>query len=152
MKWLVLIHVLTAIIGIGPTFALHILLRKNQSVPESRSSFKTISGLLLFPKILGILAVVSGLILFNVGSYGSFIQLWAIGSLILYILIQIIVIGFIGRLSPHLEKWLVDPVSQSVQILPVEQIKLRNKLSNYLNVSSILVIVLFIFMILKPTG
>jgi hypothetical protein len=152
MKWLVLIHVLSAIIGIGPTFAFHILLRKNQSVPELRSSFKTISVLLLFPKVLGTLAVVSGLVLFFVGSYGSFTQLWAIGSLILYILTQIIVIGFFGRLSPHLEKWLVSPASQSLQALPEEQIKIQNKLSNHLNVVSLLAIVLFIFMILKPTG
>jgi hypothetical protein len=127
-------------------------LRKNQSVPELRSSFKTISVLLLFPKILGTLAVVSGITLFLVGSYGSFTQLWLIGSLILYILIQIIVIGFLGRISPQLEKWLADPTSQSLQDLPAEQHKLQNKLSNYLNMAFILAILLFIFMILKPTG
>jgi uncharacterized membrane protein len=101
---------------------------------------------------LGTLAVVSGITLFLVGSYGSFTQLWLIGSLILYILIQIIVIGFLGRISPQLEKWLADPTSQSLQDLPAEQIKLQNKLSNYLNMASILAILLFIFMILKPTG
>lgn len=152
MKWLVLIHVLSAIIGVGPTFAFHILLRKNQSVPELRSSFKTIAILELFPKIVGTLAVLSGLTLFFVGSYGSFTQIWLIGSLVLYIAIQVTVIGFAGRVSPHLVKWLADPISQSLLVVPAEQIKLQNKMSKYLNIASTFAIVLFIFMILKPTG
>ncbi|SFL98163.1 Predicted integral membrane protein [Paenibacillus sp. 1_12] len=153
MKWLVLIHILSAIIGIGPTYAIHILLRKNQSVPELRSSFKTISILLLFPKILGTLAVLSGLALVLLyDSYGGFSQLWTLGSLILYVIIQVIVIAFFGRTSPRLEKWLADPVSQSLQILPAEQIKLQSKLMSYMNEASFFGIVLFIFMILKPIG
>jgi hypothetical protein len=150
MKWLVLIHVLSAIIGIGPTYAFHIIFRKNQSVQELRSSFKTGAILELFPKIFGSLAVVSGLILFFVGSYGSFTQLWLIGSLILYIIVQVVVIGFIGPLSARLKKWLADPSSQSLQDVPAEQVKLHNKILNNLNLASVLGVVLFIFMILKP--
>jgi uncharacterized membrane protein len=152
MKWLVLIHVLSAIIGVGPTFALHIILRKNQSVPELRSAYKTASILELFPKTLGTLAVLSGLILFFVGSYGSFTQIWAIGSLILYIIIQIFVIGFASPVMARLKKWLADPASQSLQVLPEEQVNLHNKGLNYLNVASFLAIFLFLFMILKPAG
>jgi uncharacterized membrane protein len=150
MKWLVLIHVLSAIIGIGPTYAFHIIFRKNQSVQELRSSFKTGTILELLPKIFGSLAVVSGLTLFFVGSYGSFTQLWLIGSLILYIIIQVIIIGIVSPLGARLKKWLADPASQSLQEVPAEQVKLHNKMLNNLNLASGLGIVLFIFMILKP--
>jgi uncharacterized membrane protein len=76
-----LVHVLSAIIGIGPTYAFLVVLRKNQSVQELRSSLKMGIILELFLKILGSLAVVTGLVLFFVGDYGQFTQLWLIGSL-----------------------------------------------------------------------
>jgi uncharacterized membrane protein len=38
MKILVLIHVLSAIIGVGPTFFAHVLLRKKQTLEELRMS------------------------------------------------------------------------------------------------------------------
>ncbi len=150
MKWLVLLHVLSAIVGIGPTYALHILLRKNQSVPEIRNSYQAANLIQFFPKIFGTLAVLSGIALAIIGSYGAFTQLWLIGSLILYVLIQIIMVGFAGPLVVLIGKWLMDPVSQPLDVLPVEQVKLHNKILNYLNMASILGIILFIFMILKP--
>lgn len=151
IEWLVLVHVLSAIIGIGPTFAFHIILRKNQSVSELKNSIKTASKLELFPKIGGTLAVLSGLALFFVEDYGSFTQLWLIGSLILYIVIQIIVIGFVSPLIMKLEKWVDDPANHNLPVLPSPQASIQGTALNLLSLASVLGILLFVLMIMKPS-
>jgi uncharacterized membrane protein len=150
MKWLVLVHVLSAIIGIGPTYAFLVVLRKNQSVQELRFSLKMGKILELFPKILGSLAVVTGLVLFFVGDYGQFTQLWLIGSLILYVIIQVIVIVFVPRSVNSLTKWVADPANNTFQALPSEETKLLGKALNFTYLACFLGIVLFAFMIMKP--
>lgn len=104
LQFLIVIHVLAAIIGIGPTFFGHVLLRKEQSVQELRHSLATVKKLEIFPKVGGSLAVITGFILYFVGDYGSFMQLWLIGTLILYILIQLIVIVMVGPKSKKIKK------------------------------------------------
>jgi uncharacterized membrane protein len=150
MKWLVLVHVLSAIIGIGPTYAFLVVLRKNQSVQELRFSLKMGKILELFPKILGSLAVVTGLVLFFVGNYGQFTQLWLMGSLILYVIIQVIVIAFVPPSVNSLTKWVAEPANHTLQVLPSEQTKLLSKALNFTYLACLLGIVLFAFMIMKP--
>jgi len=60
---LVMIHVLSAIIGIGPTYFSHILLRKGQTYGKLRHSMEIMPTLEKFPKILGSIAVISGILL-----------------------------------------------------------------------------------------
>jgi uncharacterized membrane protein len=68
---LVLVHVLSAIIGIGPVFFGHVLLRKGQSLNQLKSSLALSKLLEMFPKILGSLAVVTGILLAWLGDTAS---------------------------------------------------------------------------------
>jgi hypothetical protein len=83
---LIFIHVVSAIVGIGPTFFIHVLLRKGQTYGQLRNSLGLTQALEKFPKILGSLAVVSGLLLAWLGDY-SYKQFWIYGSIALYVLI-----------------------------------------------------------------
>jgi hypothetical protein len=150
MKWLVLVHVLSAIIGIGPTYAFLIIFRKNQSAPELKFSLKMGKILELFPKILGSLAVVTGLTLFFVGEYGAFTQLWLVGSLALFVIVQVIVIAIAPRWINSLTKWVEDPANQTFQALPSPQASQLSKALNSSRLASFIGLVLLIFMILKP--
>lgn len=151
MKFLVLIHVLSAIIGVGPTFFAHVLYRKNQSVNELRQSMKLAAVLEFFPKIGGTVAVLSGLLLIWLSDYGAFTQLWLIGSLILYVLIQIVVIALATPPAKQLAKWLVDPANRSIQEeLPEAPKKLLLRVNGLFYVASGMGTLLFILMILKP--
>jgi uncharacterized membrane protein SirB2 len=107
MKWLILIHALAAIIGVGPTFFGHVLFRKKQSFEELKSSLAISKKLEYFPKIGGTIAVVTGFILFFIGNYGSFMQLWLMGSLVLYVLIQITAIFFVTPTANKLSEWVI---------------------------------------------
>ncbi|WP_127580218.1 DUF2269 family protein [Paenibacillus koleovorans] len=152
MKYLVLLHVLSAIIGVGPTFFGHVLYRKKQTANELRVSVKLMAMLEFFPKIGGSIAVLSGLLLFFLNDYyGPFTQVWLLGSLILYILIQIVVIGLATPPARKLAAWLSDPANKNVQdSLPEEPKLLLHRVNGLFYLASGMGTLLFIFMILKP--
>lgn len=150
MKWLVLVHVLSAILGVGPVFFSHVLLKSRQSINELRHSMRLFNILEIFPKVGGSIAVLSGLVLIWIGKYGSFMQLWLFGSLVLYIVIQIIIIGFVSPAAQKVNTWLHDPANREASSLPAEQQILFAKAQNLFWVTSVLGTLLFIFMIMKP--
>jgi len=151
LKFLILIHVLSSIIGVGPTFFAHVLLRNKQPIQELRFSYKVGKCLEFFPKIGGSIAVLSGLALLYVGDYGSFFkQLWLVGSLVLYIIIQIIVIGFITPKQKQVANWLFDPINEKEKELSSKIKVLHESVNKLFYVASFFGILLFIFMIIKP--
>ncbi|MBP1991643.1 DUF2269 family protein [Paenibacillus eucommiae] len=150
MKWLVLIHVLSAIIGVGPTFFGHVLVRNNQTLEQLRHSMKLGRMLDFFPKIGGSIAVLSGILLVTLNNYGSYTQLWLLGSLILYILIQIVVIGFVAPAQKRVAQWVFDAKNLSKSELPQEQRANLSRANVMLYAASAMGLVLFVFMIIKP--
>ncbi|WP_135557085.1 DUF2269 family protein [Paenibacillus cymbidii] len=150
MKWLVLVHVLSSIIGVGPTFFAHVLLRRSQTLPELRSSLAMNKKLELFPKVGGSLAVLSGLALFFAGEYGKFTQMWLLGSLILYVIIQIIVIAIITPRANRLSAWVFDPHNAAAAALPAEQSSLHAQVNRLFYAATACGVLLFSFMIMKP--
>ena len=150
LKAVIFIHVISAIIGVGPTFFSHVLIRRTQSPEQLRHSMKVGAMLEFFPKIGGTIAVLSGLALIFMNDYGTFLQLWLIGSLVLYVLIQIIVVGFGSPLGKRLAAWVHNPDNANATVLPQEQRQLLTKYSNTMYVASALGFLLFVFMIVKP--
>ncbi|WP_247740879.1 DUF2269 family protein [Cohnella sp. LGH] len=150
MQWLVLIHVLSAIMGIGPTFFGHVLVRFNQTPEQLRHSLKLAGRLDFFPKVGGSLAVITGILLIVLNDYGTFTQLWLVGSLVLYVLIQIVVIGFVAPSQKRLAQWVFDEANLNKSELPWEQRRILAKANSMLYVASSMGLVLFVFMILKP--
>jgi uncharacterized membrane protein len=150
MQLLILIHVLSAIIGIGPTFFCHVLLRKNQSLEELRASLKLAHKLEMFPKIGGSIALLTGLLLVIIGNYGTFQQLWIIGSLVAYALIQILVIAVIAPRQKKLSGWALDIANRNEKTFPDEQRSLFVKVSNMYYAPTAIGVILFILMIIKP--
>lgn len=149
MKWLVLIHIMSAIIGIGPTYFGHILFRKGQRVGELRRSLELFEILNFFPKIGGTIAVVSGLLLVWLGGW-EFVTFWIIGSLVLYIAIQAVAVGMLGKVTSELKKEIGDETLKADQELPSVSVVLLSKANHIFYVASALGILLFSFMILKP--
>jgi uncharacterized membrane protein len=150
LQIIVFIHVFSAIIGIGPTYFCHVLLRKGQTLGQLRNSLNLVKLLEMFPKILGSLAVVSGLLLTWQGKYG-FKELWIYGSIILYVIIQIVVIGFMAPRSHKLAKAAAassDPVDLPVSSVLGAQVA---KVNAYNYIATCLGVLLFFFMFFKPT-
>ncbi|MBE1440645.1 DUF2269 family protein [Paenibacillus sp. OAS669] len=150
MKWLVLLHVLSAIIGIGPTYFIHVLYRKRQSVGELKQSLRLGAMLNLFPNIGGSIAVISGVVLVALSPV-RFLDLWIIGSLVLYVIIQILMFAVIRPKQGKLREMLDQPLLKDQEMLS-EPLQLQVSALNRIQlVITVLSIVLFVFMLVKPT-
>lgn len=150
MKWLVLLHVLTAIIGVGPTYFLHVLYRTRQSAGEFKHALRLGSLLDLFPKAGGSLSVISGIILVA-WSPVRFLDLWIIGSLLLYAMIQVVIIGIVTPKQKQLRAILEQREGlQDKDMLPGDIQANIASINSWLYLVSAMGIVLFILMIVKP--
>jgi uncharacterized membrane protein len=147
---LVLVHVLSAIIGIGPVFFGHVLLRKGQTLNQLKSSLALSKLLEMFPKILGSLAVVTGILLAWLGDYG-FKALWIYGGIVLYVIIQVVVIGFMVPASKKLNDLAKSSSDPAEQPFSGEIAAGVAKVDRLTWIASSLGVLLFLFMFFKPT-
>ncbi|PWV88446.1 putative integral membrane protein DUF2269 [Paenibacillus cellulosilyticus] len=149
---LVVVHVMAAIIGIGPTYFSPVLLRSGQTTEQLRISFRLGAILELFPKIGGSLAVLSGIALVIIGDY-QFKDVWIYCSLAIYVLIQMLVIGFAAPRQKKVFNWLFDQAaaSQSSASPPGDYNALLSQVRTIHYVATLLGIALFVLMIVKPT-
>lgn len=150
MQWLVLIHVLSAVIGLGPAYAFPVLLRKNPSLAEVTRMTELVNRLETFPKIFGTLAVVSGLVLVWLGSYGAFMSIWLFGALMVYVAAEVVVIGFLAPAAKRLSGALVRLNEASVSEIDQDSISLLGKVRNLHIVVSVLATIIFVLMVIKP--
>lgn len=151
MEWLVLLHVLSAIIGIGPTYFSGVLLRSGQGLGTLRHNLALAKTLSNFPKIGGTVAVLSGLALVWLGNYGPLTQLWLLGSLALYVLIQVVVVGYAAPRTGRLASWASSPAGAGVGTLPPAQAALLGQIGGAHLLAGLLGVALFVLMILKPS-
>ncbi|MGG1515560.1 DUF2269 family protein [Paenibacillus oryzisoli] len=150
MEWLIWIHVLSAIIGIGPTYFGHILLRKKQRSQQLQQSLALFGLLNYFPKIGGSIAVVSGVALVAATGW-NFSDLWILGSLVLYVMIQIVAVGMLGPVLNQLMQLLnIGDDAENDPGVATNKTALLAKANRLYNTASILGIVLILFMIVKP--
>jgi len=151
MEWLIVVHVLAAVIGLGPAFAFPMLLKKTGSKQEMERNLRQVAQLETFPKIGGLVAVVSGLCIFFFGSYGSFMQIWVLGSLIMYILIEILIVGFLVPTVKRLHGAIAAAVSEGENgPLLGETTIMYGRVRNYHLWASILSVVIFVLMVVRP--
>ncbi|WP_135556783.1 DUF2269 family protein [Paenibacillus cymbidii] len=156
MKWLVLVHVLSAIVGLGPAFAFPFLLWKRESVAGMEESLRTVTRLELFPKLFGTLAVLSGVLLLLMGSYGGWLQMWIVGTLAIYVLVEVLVVGFLNPASKRLLGLLAETEAKGGAVEPGNLETPQEASVLYTRVrwlhawASALCLVIFALMILKP--
>ncbi|WP_164472620.1 DUF2269 family protein [Cohnella candidum] len=147
---LVFIHVVAAIVGIGPTYFGHVLLRQGQTWGQLKSSLVYTKTLEKFPKILGSLAVLSGLLLAWLGDYG-FDQLWIYGAIAIYVIIQIVVIGFMAPAGQKLADTVFASAEPADRPVPHDIAARLSKVNKINWIATTLGIVLFLLMFFKPT-
>lgn len=152
MEYLILLHILSAVIGVGPTFFAHVLVRRNQTPAQYRTSYAVSKMLEPFPKIGGSIAVLSGLALYFLGNYGSFTQLWLLGALVLYLLIQVTVVGLVTPASNQLQAWLDSAEGMAATAFPANQQGLLNKVNTLYWIASAMGVTIFILMVMGSRG
>lgn len=95
-NFLLLVHVLAAIIGVGAAFAFPVIMSAFTNVSQLKFTLGIMKKLDLFPKIGGLILLITGLIMgFMSPTY--FTHVWFTGSLVLYIIIESLMIGVVDR-------------------------------------------------------
>lgn len=151
MMVLVFIHVMSAVLGLGPAYAFPLLLRTPSTLGEMEHNLGQVARLELFPKIFGTVAILSGLALFWLGSYGPFQQLWILGTLAVYVLIEVLVVGFMNPAASKLHREVKQLKESGPSGVPDQgQLRLYGRVRSLHSWSCLLGLVIFLLMIVKP--
>jgi len=145
-SFVLLVHVLSAILGMGPGFVMIYIVTKATSMTELRHAYMIRNRLHNFVMVGGTLLIITGLLMGYMRPY-LFHMKWYIISLSLFV----IALGF-GPvvLSPRSK-----PIKALLKTHPGEEIpatyyKLARKLFFYERVENILFVIIIFLMVLKP--
>lgn len=150
MAWLVFLHVVSAVVGLGPAYAFPLMLKKEQSLVEVKRMVDLVARIEMLPKIFGGLTLISGLLLMWLGNYGSFFTLWIGGSLVLFILVEVVIIGFLTPAAKRLSAALLELLEQGASETNAHTLQLLSKVRNFHITSCVMVLVIIAFMVVKP--
>ncbi|WP_428911703.1 DUF2269 family protein [Niallia sp. Krafla_26] len=143
---LLLIHVLAAIIGIGATFAFPVISNSAKNLPQLKHILVLVKKLELYPKIGGALLIITGLMMGFI-SPGYFKEIWFMGSIALYIIIEILIYGVIGSKMKKIVPVVMTSVGEKI---PEEYQLVAKSTAPIHMVASLLAIVIIILMSVKP--
>lgn len=147
---LAIIHVLSAVIGVGPTYFFPALLRPSMPPSELRGALEVSRRLARYPQIGGPVAVVSGVALVSAIDTHLFTQKWVAGSIALFIAIQVVVVGFAVPATKKLAAWAFHPANVEAKVLPPDAESHYRRLRTAHTVAAVLGTLLFGLMIAKP--
>lgn len=145
-EFLKLVHVLSAILGLGPGFVMIYTVTQATTMAELRHSYKIRNRLHIFVMVGGTLLLLTGL---GMGLIvpGWFHSGWYITSLILFL----IALGF----GPVILSPLSKPIKHLLKTyegtnIPQSYYKLSRKLFFYERLENVLFLIIIVLMILKP--
>lgn len=148
--FLVIIHILSAIVGLGPGFVLTYMVMKATNMAELRHGYKLRKQIHIFVMIGGTLLLVTGILMGIINPY-LFKQGWYSISLILYLLAL--------AASPLLLRKEAKPINQFLAeyeeehdkaAIPQIYLDLSKRLYLYEHITNVFFILIIILMILKP--
>jgi uncharacterized membrane protein len=143
---LVVLHVLAAIVGIGPAFILPLLGKSAKSGSQLRFVFGIIQKVNNFPKIGGITLLVTGILLMVVSKIG-FSLMWLNLSLLLFVIIEVIIIGFIEPRMKKVARLVMTSEGDSIPAGFADSMKRIAPLEGTVHLLTFLIIIL---MVVKP--
>lgn len=145
-KILVVLHVIAAIVGIGPAFVLPILGSSAKTGSQLRFVFGIIQKINKFPKTGGITLIVTGVLLMIVGKMGLS-ELWLNLSLLFFVIIEVIIIGMI---EPRMGKITALVMASEGEEIPQGYQASMSKIIPLEATVHVLTIVIIILMVVKP--
>ena len=113
---LLLIHVLSAIIGLGVTFAFPVIANSAKNLSQLKHTLGLMKRLEKFPQIGGVFLLVTGLIM-GIITPTYFTKVWFVGSIVLYLLIEGLIYFVIG---PKMKKVVPLVMSAEGEKIPEE--------------------------------
>ncbi|KAB8128306.1 DUF2269 family protein [Gracilibacillus oryzae] len=144
--FLVVIHIFSAIVGIGPGFILTTIVKSSHTIDEIRHAFALKKKVHLFAMIGGILVLITGLSMGLIRPY-LFQQGWYITSMIIYLTALSLGPTLLKKYSKPIKQMLKD---QTLQEVPETYHSNVQKLLKVEYIENSLLIIVILLMILKP--
>jgi uncharacterized membrane protein len=145
-RLLVLVHVFSAILGLGPGFIMIYIVTRAQTMTELKHAYLIRNRLHIFVMIGGSLLLITGLTMGWMNTY-LFHQGWYVTSLTLFL----IALGF----GPLILSPRSRPVNALFKIqpddtIPEEYFRLARKLFFYERIENVIFLIIIVLMVLKP--
>jgi hypothetical protein len=150
MAFLALVHVLAAVIGVGPTYFFPILFRASAAPAELRGALAIGQRLARYPQIGGPIAVLSGIALVLTIDAHLFTRLWVYGSVALFVFIQAVIGAVAIPATKKVAAWALHPANADATSLSAEAEASYRRLRGAHWAAAVLGTALFVLMILKP--
>ncbi|MBS4200387.1 DUF2269 family protein [Bacillus sp. FJAT-49732] len=146
-KILVIVHIFSAILGMGPGFVLSQIGKSAKTINELRLAYKIKNRIHIFVMIGGTLLLVSGLLMGAVNT-SLFRQGWYIVSLFLFLLALAMGPIVLSPISKPLKAKIEE--AHDGDEIPEEYAREGKKLVFYEHIASLIFLVIIALMILKP--
>jgi uncharacterized membrane protein len=145
-QFLVVIHIFSAILGMGPGFILTTVVKKGSTMTELRHSYAIRNTLHIFVMIGGILLLITGLTMGSINP-SLFKMGWYVTSLALFL--AALAMGPLV-LSPRSKPIKALLQSHQGDDIPEEYDRLSKELFRYEHLENIIFLIIIALMILKP--
>lgn len=144
--FLLIIHLIAAVVGLGASFGMPVLMSNVKTVSQAKFTLKVAKGIEKYAKIGSITLLVTGIIMAILQPY-LFKEIWYIASLVIYVAVQPIAAGILPKKAKAqlevLENHQGDELPEEYRRLAKETIPFNNILYGS-------AIILIILMTLKP--
>ncbi|WP_409271310.1 DUF2269 family protein [Neobacillus sp. SCS-31] len=144
--FLVLIHIIAAIVGIGATFALPAIAKKPKTPSQAQFTFGILDGIEKIAKIGSITLLLTGLILGALET-SLFKEFWYIASIVIYIAVQPIVAGILPKKIKQQKQILEEHTGDG---LPEAYLTIARQMDRLNQITHAAAIILIILMVAKP--
>ena len=144
--WILLIHILGAVIGLGSSFALPVIMSRPQTVSQAKFAFQLSAGVEKLAKIGSITLLVTGLILGALSPH-LFTEIWYIASIVIYIAVQPIIAGILPKKAAAQMAILEAHEGEE---LPEPYHILSKQMAPYNHIMHFSAVLLILFMTIKP--
>ncbi len=145
-KVLVLVHVLSAILGLGPGFVMIYIVTRAKTMTELRHAYLIRNRLHIFVMVGGTMLLLTGLAMGSINTY-LFQAKWYVTSLTLFL----IALGFgpvvLSPRSRPIKSLLKQHTGDNI---PDEYYGLAKKLFFYERIENVLFLIIIFLMVLKP--
>jgi len=144
--WLVILHIFSAIVGVGPGFVLTTIVKNAKTMTEIRFAFQLKMKVHIFVIIGGMLVLITGLIMGALKPI-LFQQGWYVASMLLYFSALLLGPTLLKRFSKPIKSLLAD---QSIQEVPKTYYQHVKRLLQTEYVANTLLLIVIFLMITKP--
>jgi uncharacterized membrane protein len=145
-RLLVLVHVLSAILGLGPGFIMIYVVTRAKTMTELRHAYLIRNRLHIFVMIGGTLLLITGLAMGTMNPY-LFHAGWYVTSLTLFLIALAFGPVVLSPRSKPIKAFLKNHHDDNI---PSEYYKMAGKLFFYERIENLIFLVIIVLMVLKP--